>query len=186
MKITRQTIVVFLVLIVACSLYRIFDNRPLGFAPQIAMALFGGMAVKNRVWAFALPVFSMFLSDLLYQVLYMNGLTNIRGFYDGQLINYILLASVVLVGMLFRKISLPNIFIGALAAPTWFFLISNFVVWIGGGGYVRPKTFSGLMQSYADGLPFYGGSLAATVAFSALFFGAHYLITRGNRKLAVA
>jgi hypothetical protein len=66
---------------------------------------------------------------------------------------------------------------GFIAGPTAYFLISNFAVWIGGGGYQRPKTFDGLMMCYADGLPFYQMSLASTFVFGAVLFSSYYLLT---------
>lgn len=185
MKLSKSTIIYLVVLVVAASLYRVID-RPMGFAPQIAMALFGGMVIKNRVWAFALPIISMFLSDLLYQILFINGLTDTQGFYSGQITNYILLASVTLVGFLFKKVTVVNVIAGSLIAPTWFFLASNFVVWLGGGGYHHPKTFDGLIQTMSDGLPFYRGSLMATFFFSAIFFGVYYFVQKSSKKVSVA
>ena len=42
MKITRSVIVALVLLILVSALYRIVPNRPDGFAPQYAMAIFGG------------------------------------------------------------------------------------------------------------------------------------------------
>jgi hypothetical protein len=42
MKNKKTTILVFVLLIIAAALYRVWDNRPWGFAPQIAMALVCG------------------------------------------------------------------------------------------------------------------------------------------------
>jgi hypothetical protein len=120
----------------------------------------------------------MFISDALYEILYRNGVGNMPGFYDGQIVNYILFASMAVFGFIITKINFSRIFIAALAAPTTYFLLSNFIVWIGGGGYQRPKTFSGLMMSYADGWPFYLWSVAATLFFSAVLFGTYYLFTQ--------
>jgi hypothetical protein len=186
MKLSKPIIIYLFVLIAACSLYRIVDNRPFGFAPQIAMALFGGMVIKNRLWAFALPIFSMFISDVLYQVLYVYGLSETRGFYEGQLVNYIILASVTFVGFLFRKISVITVIAGSLIGATWFYLVSNIAVWIAGAGYSRPKTFAGLIQAMEDGLPFYKGSLMATLFFSALFFGVYYLVKKSSTSTVTA
>lgn len=157
------------ILIVAAALYRIIPNRPYGFAPQIAMALFGGAILKDRKWAFALPLFSMFVSDALYEVLYQNGLSSIRGFYDGMLLNYLVFGSVVLVGFLMKRITVTNILMGSLLAPTWFFLVSNFTVWLGNASIAQ--TWSGLMTTYALGIPFYKTSIIATLLFSGIFFG---------------
>jgi len=170
------------VLIVMAALYRIIPGRPLGFAPQIAMALFGGAVIKDKKWAFALPIFSMFLSDLLYQGLYSAGLSNTYGFYDGQLLNYCLFAVMVVIGFAIKKINLVNTVAASLIAPTVFFLLSNFITWSGmaGGlrGLNRPLTFPGLLMAYNDGLPFYQGALMATLFFSAILFGGYYFLTR--------
>jgi hypothetical protein len=63
-----------------------------------------------------------------------------------------------------------------IAAPTVYFLISNFMVWASFGGYQRPLTASGLMQTMVDGLPFYGYSVAGTFVFGAIMFGGFKLI----------
>ena len=173
-------------LIAAASVYRAFDNRMWGFAPQIAMALFGGMAIKNKAWAFALPLFSLFISDVIYETLYTKGLTPIRGFYDGQLVNYIIMASVVLVGFLFKKVNIKNIVLGSLIAPVYFFLASNFTVWLGVGGVNYEKTWAGIVECYTAALPFFKGSLISTFFFSAIFFGVYYLVNRPQRKVAIA
>lgn len=178
MKFTKQIITYLLLFIGAAAIYRIIPGRPFGFAPQIAMAVFGGAVLKDRKWAFALPLFSMFVSDALYQVLYLNGLSTIKGFYDGQLLNYAAIASVVLIGMLIRKVKLSNIILASLAAPTWFFLVSNFTVWAGLDNTTIQRTWAGLMEVYTLGIPFYQASIAATLLFNGVFFGVWYLVNR--------
>jgi hypothetical protein len=85
-----------------------------------------------------------------------------------------------------RGKNLSQIAGGFLAGPTAFFLMSNFAVWVGGGGYQRPKTWEGLMMCFADGLPFYGMSILATIFFGGILFGAHHFLNKGvtARKLA--
>ena len=173
-------------LIIVGAVYRIIPDRPLGFAPQIAMALFAGAVIRDKKWAFAIPIFSMFVSDLLYQFLYVKGLSDRPGFYAGQLTNYMLFMGVTLLGMLMKRVTVTSVFAYSLIAPTVFFLCSNFATWLAGAGYQRPKTFSGLMQAYADGLPFYRGGLLATVVFSIILFGSHYLLTRASAKSKLA
>ncbi len=165
-------------LIIVAAVYRVIPGRPWGFAPQLAMAIFAGAMIKDKKWAFALPVFSMFLSDLLYHGLYSLGLTEIPGFYRGQLTNYLLFAGVTCIGFLMKRVSPLNIFLYSLLAPTAFFLASNFIVWASGGGLHRPATFDGLLQCYTDALPFYKGSLTGTVFFSLVLFGGYYLVNK--------
>lgn len=179
MKQNKTIIITFILLIITGALYRLIDNRPLGFAPQIAMAIFGGAVIRDKKWAFAVPLFSMLISDLLFEVMNRAGIVhNMPGFYEGQWVNYLLLSGITCLGFLIRKINVANVAIASLAAPVVYFLLSNFSVWISGGGYGRPFTGAGLYQCMLDGAPFFKGSLYATIAFSALLFGAYALVQR--------
>jgi hypothetical protein len=40
--------------------------------------------MNNKKWAFAMPLISMFISDLFFEVLYINNLTDYQGFYSGR------------------------------------------------------------------------------------------------------
>lgn len=176
MKINKNAIVYIAVMVLAASLYRVIPGRPYGFAPQIAIALFGGMIFKNRVMSFMLPLASMLVSDALYQILFLNGYTDIQGFYSGMWVNYLCLASVVLIGWAFKQVTVKNVLLGSLLGPTWFFLISNFFVWL--GSVSIPQTGAGLLQTYTLGLPFYQFSVTGTLFFSAVLFSVWYVVVR--------
>lgn len=179
MKITKRIVVALVLLTAVCALYRIIPGRPWGFAPQIAMAVFGGaIFINNKKWAFAIPLLSMFLSDVMYEVLYHAGISVMPGFYEGQWQNYLLFGLLTMVGFLVKKVNVLNVLAASVAAPTVYFILSNFVVWASGAGWGRPKTLSGLMMCYNDGLPFYQNSLYATLFFSAVLFGGYYLIQK--------
>jgi hypothetical protein len=186
MKITKQLAGSFILLIVIASLYRIMPGRPYGFAPQIAMAIFGGAIIKDKKLAFLLPLLAMFVSDCLYQLLYINGVGTMYGFYEGQVLNYILFGGLTVFGFFIKKLNVKRIAIASVAAPTAYFLASNFFVWASSSplaGLGRPKTFAGLMMCYADGLPFYPWSVASTFVFSAILFGSYYLMTKRSTTL---
>lgn len=176
----NKLLIAFALLIVTGALYRIIPGRPMGFAPQIAMALFGGAVLSDKKWAFALPLFSLILSDALYEGLYRAGLTDIPGFYEGQWINYLLLAGLSFIGIGMKRINLVNITVATIAAPVLFFLTSNLATWLGHGGYKLPMTGEGLYQTYVYGLPFLYPSIAATIIFSGILFGAWYAL-KGKR-----
>jgi len=185
MKSSKYLVWSFLLLVLIAALYRIIPSRPFCFAPQWAMAVFAGAVVKDRKWAFLLPALSMFISDLLYQVLYHGGLTSIPGFYEGQWQNYLLFTLLVFVGMAVRKINVLQIALASFAAPTLYFLVSNFLVWASNGitrGLDRPKTFDGLMLCYADGIPFYKMSILSTLVFSGILFGSFYLLKQSVKQ----
>ena len=183
MRNKNTTILVFVLLIVAAALYRVWDSRPWGFAPQIAMALFAGSVIKDKRFSFLLPLFSMLISDVLYQISYMQGLTEIRGFYGGpQWVNYILFTLITVIGFFIKKYKVGSIIVGSLIGAVFFFVMSNFLMWLGGGLDINnqpyPKTFEGLMDCLAAGLPFFRGSVWATLLFNGIFFGCYYLYNR--------
>ena len=175
MKRNRSNLLILFVLILACALYRVWDTRPMGFAPQIAMALFAGSVSKDKRFAFLFPILSLFISDLLYQFLYSQGLTTIKGFYSGQWEIYLMIASITVIGFFINKNKIGQIFIGSLAGAVYFFLISNFMVWIGGGLDINnqpyPRSFNGLLVCYSVALPFFKWSLLSTLLFNGVFFG---------------
>ena len=179
MKATNKIIWSFLLLVIIAALYRIIPGRPFGFAPQWAMAVFAGAVIKDKKWAFIIPVLSMFISDLLFQLLYVGGMTNMQGFYEGQWQNYLLFTLLVFVGFAVKKLNVLQITAASLGATTIYFIISNFLVWASNGpvrGLNRPKTFGGLMLCYSDGIPFYKMSILATLVFSAVLFGTYAFI----------
>jgi hypothetical protein len=144
--------------------------------------------IKDKRLAFLLPLLSMLISDLFYQVLYNNGLTTIQGFYEGQWLNYLIIAGITVFGFLLKKITVLRVFAFSISGSILFFLTSNFAVWAGGGGYVRPKTFDGLMLCYYDGLAFlrdyglvkgfYGNVFIGDLFFCTLLFGSFYVLQR--------
>jgi hypothetical protein len=177
----NKLLLVFALLIITAALYRIIPGRPMGFAPQLAIALFGGAVLRDKKWAFALPLFSLFLSDALYEALYRSGLSTMAGFYKGQGVNYLLLAGITFIGIGMHRVNLANVAIGTVAAPVLFFLASNFATWLGHGGYNLPMTGEGLFQTYMLGLPFFYMSLVSTAVFSGALFGAWYAL-KGARS----
>ena len=139
MKSNKNLLITFIVLVVVASLYRVIP-RPVNFAPHIAMALFAGAVIKDKKWAFALPIFSMFFSDLLYQVLYNYGLSDRPGFYVGQWQNYLLFAGITMIGFLIKKIRFVNVLLASVAAPTVFFSCLQFrgMGWLAGNTRLKP------------------------------------------------
>jgi len=189
MKLNKSTLLALSLLIIVSSLYRVWDGRPAaGFAPQMAMALFAGVVIKNKRWALLLPLLSMFLSDVLYQILYINGLSSIKGFYSGMWVTYSLIAGLTCFGFLMKKITVLNLLGFSLSGSILYFIISNFLVWIGGGGYGRPLTFDGMLLCYEDALAFYrdyglikgfvGNLFIGDLFFIVVLFGSYFLLRR--------
>lgn len=181
MKKSTQTFLAFALLIVAAALYRIVPGRPFGFEPMIAMAIFGGAVVSDKRLAIGLPLFAMLLSDLLYEGFTRAGILQMPGFYEGQWVNYLLIAGLTLFGIFIRRVSFGSVASAALVAPLVYFLLSNTAVWMSGGGYARPLTGAGWLMALEDGLPFLKWSIVSSLVFCGMLFGAWYALARPSK-----
>lgn len=79
-------------------------------------------------------------------------------------------------GMLRKQASAGRVIGASLAAPTSFFLISNFAVWL--GSMLYPHTLAGLATCYVAGLPFYRNDVLATTLLTSAVFGLPVLARR--------
>lgn len=182
MKINGRFILFTLILIALATVCKCIFGPELdwsGFSPVIAIALFSGMIIKEKNISFLLPLLALFISDLAIQVLYKMHLFPYGGIYDGQWKNYLILLSCTLIGWGFKGRSYLTIILGAIAAPTVYFLISNFMVWQAVTEAVYTKDFKGLMNCYTAALPFYRNSLIATLVFlPGILFLYNYLVRK--------
>ncbi len=173
MKLTKQTIIFLLILVAISTIVKIICAPQInlsGFTCVIAVSLFAGLTIKDKKLAFIFPLLALFISDVLLQLLHVANLFPYAGFYSGQIINYVLFMLLTLIGIAFRNYKTAGIFASAFIGPTVFFLLSNFFVWKTQGAIMGyNKDFSGLMQSYTFGLPFYRNSLLSTLIFLPVF-----------------
>jgi hypothetical protein len=189
MKINGRLILFTLILVALATACKFFFGPNLnwsGFSPVIAIALFSGMILKQKDFSFILPLLALLLSDAAIQLLYEQNAFPYPGFYRYQWVNYaILLGTATLVGWLLKGRTYKNVFIGAIAAPTVFFLVSNFSVWVK-GEVLYPRSFDGLMTCYAAGLPFYKNALIATLVFLPIILFSYNFLARKKAALVVA
>jgi hypothetical protein len=162
-------LIVFTLILVAvatvCKFYLGPDLDWSGFSPIFAIALFAGFIIRQKGNSFLLPLLALFISDVIIHILYKQGLFSYAGFYDGQLRNYAILLMATWIGWALKGKNIGSLLVGAVAAPTIFFLLSNFSVWLSVSEAVYPRNFNGLMSSYIAGLPFYKNALISTLIF---------------------
>jgi hypothetical protein len=156
-----------------------------------ASALFGGIVIKNKRLAYILPLLTLFLTDLFFQLF-----TNIQGFYGGQMIFvYGAFLLITWIGTQIKKVNTVNVLLAAVGTGVLFFLITNLGVWILSTMY--PHTAQGLLACYAAAIPFYRNDLFGSFAlntilgnvfFTGVLFGAWALIKQTalqpNKQLA--
>lgn len=189
MKNNGRLILFTLILVVLASACKFFFGPDLdwsGFSPVIAIALFSGFIIKQKDMSFLLPLLALFISDAIIQLLYSQDLFPYAGFYNHQLKNYLILMTATLIGWALKGRSYSSLLTGAIAAPTAFFLLSNFSVWFTSTEVTYTKDFNGLMTSYAAGLPFYKNALIATLVFLPGILLAYNYMTRKRAALTIA
>ena len=181
----KSIILPLLLMILSLAIYRVLPLFAQGFMPMLSISIFAGAVIPNKKLAVALPLLSMLLSDFIFQFLFSKGMTNIAGFYQGQLLNYILFALLVIFGFAMKKVNIKSVLLFSISGSLLYFTASNFVVWAMHTGFSRPMTFEGLTMCYADAFAFYrdyglvkgfaanfvlGDLIWSYVIFSAYFF----------------
>ena len=189
MKFNGRLIILTLVLVALATVCKFYFGANLewsGFSPVIASALFSGFIVKKKDRSFLLPLLAVFLSDCIIHLLYLNNEFDYPGFYEGQWRNYLILFSATLIGWMLNGKRYESLLLGAIIAPTVFFLVSNFNVWLSVGEVAYSRDFSGLMSSYIAGLPFYKNALIATLLFLPVVLFLYNIIARKRTALTIA
>lgn len=189
MKINGSFIVFTLILVALQTLCKYLfaaDLNMSGFSPFIAIALFSGFIIKDRKMSFILPLLALFISDVIIHILYLNNEFEFAGFYSGQWKNYLILLSATAIGWMLKGRTIATVAAGGIIAPTVFFLISNFNVWLATSEVVYPKTFEGLMSCYTAALPFYKNQLISTLLFLPVILFLYNYMTRHKAQLTLA
>jgi hypothetical protein len=146
-----------------------FMPHPWGFTPVAAALLyFGARGSRRQIWV---PFLLLAASDVIltkYVYTYV--------FSWDHFVTWAWYAAILLLGsQLHEKSGWIRIGGASIASSVSFFVVSNFAVWACWDMY--PKTFSGLMASYAAGLPFFRRGLAGDIFFTAVMFGLPALAT---------
>lgn len=82
-----------------------------------------------------------------------------------------------------KSFTLKNVLLAAVIATISHSLLFDFIVWAGGGIDVitllpLSRDFSGLFQSYIQGLPFAKNFLEGTIVYGAVIFGVYECINK--------
>ena len=131
------------------ALSRLIPHPP-NFTPVLASAIMAPMLIKDRLFGIAIPIVAMFISDIMI------------GFHPYQFSVYATILTIALISPMRKNYKILGIM--AVCGSLWFFLTTNFTVWIIWDYY--PKTLEGLITCYTLALPFFGYTLISTVIFS--------------------
>lgn len=135
-----------------------------------ALAIFAGAQFNNRGLAFIMPLAAMAISDIFIG----------NGF---SLLVYCGFTAMVACGFLVRnKVNVTNVVLASFISASVFFLITNFAFFYPVTLY--PHNISGILTSYAAGLPFFRNMLIGNMVFSAVLFSSFYLLSKRYPALA--
>ena len=165
-----RTILMSSTLVFAAALSRLLPH-PDNFTPVMAIALAGGVYLDKR-YALIIPLAALIISDMFI------------GFHNTIFFVY---GSFTLIGMLgiwlkSHKKPLP-ILATALFSSILFFIVTNFGVWLTGGGWFYPKTWQGLIECYTLAIPFFRNTVAGDMVYTVVLFGIFELSQYALRSL---
>lgn len=171
----RLTLLICMVL--AAALYRILPH-PYNFSPLAAVALFSGAYFSSSIAAFAVPLITIWISDLILNNIILKAYFHeFTLFYEGWFWQYGSFIIITLIGCLIKnKVKISNIIIASLSSSVLFFLITNFGVWFSFKTY--PHTIEGLVACYIAGIPYFSHTLFGDLIFCTILFGSFELLQR--------
>lgn len=157
--------IIFFVFILALS--RIIPHPP-NFTPILASAIMAPLLIKDRWLGIAIPIFAMFISDIII------------GFHSYQFVIYSTILTIGLVTPMNKNYALLGFMV--LASSVLFFVVTNFAVWILWDFY--PKTINGLISCYILALPFFKNTLISTFLFTGIMTVIIKYLTSTNEKVS--
>lgn len=182
-KQNKSSILIAVILVLVAALSRVI-LYPHNFSPMVGMALFAGATFTDKKLAFALPVFAMLLSDIMFEVF------NIApGFWGwGQVVGYGIFALITLFAFTLKKVNVLNVITYSVASSIIFFVLSNLSFFLIDNQVYHTYTqdTAGFINCYIAALPFFKTSLVADLVYSGVLFGAFYAIQNVAVKRSVA
>ena len=163
----KRTVLAIIILMAAFS--RLLPHPP-NFTPIMAMGLLGGVYFKNRQFAVIVPLLAMLVSDI------------VLGFHGTLIWVY---SSIVIISLCASMLKPKMLHLGgaSLAGSIFFFMVTNFGVWVTSAFY--PKTMTGLATCYATGIPFLQNAVVGDLMYVGVLFGVFELAKRSFPQLSI-
>ena len=143
--------------------------HPANFAPVAAIAIFGGSILPWRlgVWV---PLAAMAASDAII------------GFHSLIAVTWgcYLLIALASSHWLRKRSFFRGAFL-TVSSSIFFFVVTNFAVWLSSGMYAH--TWAGLARSYELALPFFRNTLLSDMIYTAALFGVYVLVARFGSRI---
>lgn len=150
---------------------------PWNFTPVEATALFGGAYFADRRLGIAIPLIAMIIADCA--IAFTLPAPWVRDWLGTLPFVYFCIAMTAVGGFALRgKVSVPKVAIGAFASAVLFFVVTNFATWLIARPGAGAACTGSLTACYVAAVPFFRGTLAGTLFWSAVLFGGFALFSR--------
>ena len=172
-------------------------DHPFNFTPLAAMALFGVYYMKNKWFAFLLPLLAIIFSDVLVNLFVQNEHTGVWEYFLNPTA-YVVYGSLMLVGslgLLMKNTKATSIMGFSILGSLIFYLVTNTAAWVTDFGNLYSNDLSGLIQSLWAGIPFYNNEITGSfflnqlvgdLFFNAFLFGSYALASKRIRLFQTA
>jgi hypothetical protein len=169
-------------LTVLSALGRLIPHPP-NFTPVGGSCLFAGSRIGGWL-AYLIPLAVMIATDPI-----VGAAGGAHGGYTfgSPLIYAGFMINVWIGRRLVRNASMLRVGAAAFLCSAQFFVISNFGVWLAASRSAAPyytANMAGLIQCYAEAIPYWGRTLAGDLFYSAAIFGMYALISRRAAQAA--
>lgn len=172
----------FLMALVIVSASLKLLTHPHSIDPIIALSLFSGVIIKDKKMSFAIPLLTMFFSDILLEIFYPG-----NGFYGtAQIGNYFSLLLITVIGFGMKKNNFITVPLFSIAASLTFYFLSNTNVFLVDTGAYYSKDWNGYFNCMTAGIPFIKNSLLNDLLFSVILFGGYEFIYKKQAATAKA
>ena len=149
MKLMKKEFAVIFSMIILAVASRLLPHPP-NFAPITGIALFAASKLNKKIFAFLLPLFCLFITDLILGLGWIN------------LFVYGAFGMISFIGMRIQKVSILTVLWSSLL----FFIVSNLGVWL----LYYPLTLEGLTTCFMLAIPFFGNTFAGDLVYTAVLF----------------
>ncbi len=150
-------LVAMIVLLILLAVFSRFVSHAWNFTLMGGVAIFAGGFFRSKAVAAFVVLGSLLLSDAVI------------GFHNQMLPVYFgFLVMMALGSLLTVNSSRTSVLVTSLVGSLSFFLITNFSVWSEAALY--PQTFSGLIDCYLMGIPFFKNQLIGDIVSSSALF----------------
>ncbi len=161
--------------------------HPDNFTPILGLAIFGGaMFIRKKIFLY-ITILSLFISDFIFNNYihpeYFANRSNIIIVADYMIWVYLSIFIIIIAASyILKKFSYLKLFFTAIGGALIFFLITNFGSWMS-SPELYSRDFSGLINSYVAGIPFFRSTLISNIIFSFIVFGIYDITIKYVLKL---